>query len=188
MASVNRLQDWWEGISPREQRMIAILIITGIVAVTVFIGLQIRDRMAALEQKNEDTRFALEALHSYRLNKANEPIAPQVPIPDEPTKLETYLEGIASEVNVSIPEFKPVSPQTKNGFVETSRRIRLNNVTVYQFKDFLEKIENRSKVVVVKDMTITTKFNANDRLNVDLVISTYSKEKKDDEESEEKVK
>ncbi|MCG8425463.1 MAG: type II secretion system protein M [Proteobacteria bacterium] len=177
MANVNRLRDWWEGISPREQRLIVALGATAIVVVLILVGLRINDGLRTIEQNNRDIRFALDTLQSYRLSRAEKSDQPQVPIPDQPVKLETYLEGIANEVGISIPSMNPVAPETRGGFVENSTRFDLRRVSIYELKDFLQKVESKKQTVVVKQLNIKPVFRDNQKLNATMIVTTYSKVK-----------
>lgn len=175
MATMTKLQERWEAISPREQRLIMVLGITFVVVIFAFIGMQISKGLNAIAERNESTRLALRALAAYRLSKQEPQAGPQVEIPDEPEKLNTYLEGIAGEVGITIPEFIPVNPTTRNGYTETSRRIELRRVTIQELKDFLHKVETRSQVVVIQSMEIKRQLRDKDKLDVTMVVATYSK-------------
>ena len=177
MASMNRLNEWWEGISPREQRLVVGLGVTAIVVVLIFIGLQVNKGLAAMDRQNQDARVALDALHTYRLARSVEDVQPKVPIPEEPVKLETYLEETAKEVGITIPSFDNVSPETKGDFHISSTRIELTKVTLAQLANFLETTEVKQKSVVVRELQIKPVFNDTSKLNATLVISSYSKKK-----------
>lgn len=177
-SSMNRLSEWWENITPREQRLVAIAGVVGIATLLIFVGLRINDGLTAIEEKNQNTRFALDRLYEYRLNQANKPAAPEVPIPDEPVKLETYLEGIAKEVGIEIRDYKPVSPETRGDFEITSKNIDLRKISLLQLKDFLEKVETKNSAVTVTQLQIKSVFNDKEKLNAPMMVSTYSKKKK----------
>lgn len=187
-SSTNRLNEWWEGISPREQRLVAIAGVVGIATILIFVGLRINDGLGSIEDKNQQTRFALEQLYEYRLNQANQPPKAEIPIPAEPVKLETYLEGIAKEVGIDIPDFKPVSPETVGEFEITSKNIDLRRITLMQLKDFLERVETKNSAVVVTQLQIKSVINDKEKLNAPMMVSAYSKKKSEGDEDKDKDK
>lgn len=178
VTTTDRLREKWERITPRERRMVVLLGVAFIVTMLAWVGFQISDGLTAIEKRNKSIRAALVSLQQYRLTgsqrKSNQV---QVEIPDEPVKLETYLEGIAGEVGVSVPSYNARPPVTKNGFVETSTRIDLRAVSVFQLKDFLERVETRSQVVVITSLHIKRQFREKELLDADMVVTTYSKVK-----------
>ena len=184
MASMNGLRDWWEGITPREQRLVLGASIATVLIVLIYIGLQINDGLKAIDTKNQETRNALEALHNYRLGEAELEAKPKVAIPAEPLKLETYLEEIAKEVDITIPSFNQVSPETKGEYLVTSKRIELRKVTIHQLKDFLHKVETKKPAVVIRNLQIRPVFRDKEKLNVPMLVSTYSKKAEEKEKTE----
>lgn len=177
--SIERLRDRWEQISPREQRLILALGITFSLVVLVLLGRGITAGLAELEAKNLKTRTALRALHDYRQNAgAGTGEAPQVELPDEPVKLQSYLEGIASEVGISIPAFNPQAGNTREGVVTAATRFQLRGISLEQLTGFLEKVETKLPYVVVESLDIKRDFRDREKLEVDLLVTTYANVKK----------
>ena len=59
MAAVDSLRDKWESISPRERRLVALLGASAIIVLVLYVALAIKDRLDALDAKNETARSAL---------------------------------------------------------------------------------------------------------------------------------
>ena len=177
--SIERLRDRWEQISPREQRMILALGITFLLVVLVLLGRGISGGLAELEEKNQKTRTALRVLQDYRQNAgASREEAREVKLPDEPVKLQSYLESIASEVGITIPAFNPQAGATRDGVVTAATRFHLRGISLDQLTSFLEKVESKLPYVVVESLDIKRDFRDNARLEAELLVTTYANAKK----------
>jgi Tfp pilus assembly protein PilO len=173
--SLDQLRDRWEHLGPRERRMVAILGGTLVVCLLAWTWLTIRGGLADIERANELRREALAALQKHRIAEAERAGEVKVEIPAEAVRLEKYLEDVAKEVGLNIPEFKRRNPLEKGKFTELSTQIEMNGVTIQELKDFLEKVETRSQVVVVSELEIKRSFREQDKLDVDMIVSTYQK-------------
>lgn len=183
------LRDRWEGMQERERRLVLILGVTLGVCLFLWVGFTIRDGLAAIEDKNEMTRDALIALQQHRASGGNAR-AGAIEIPSEELKLSRYLETIIKELSLKSPAYPQEKLTTKNGYTEASFSIKMDDISIYELKDLLEKIETRSKVVVVRDLKIKRKLKDKEKLDVTLSVSTFKKagkkeKKKDDDEEDE---
>lgn len=181
--SFESLRMRWDGISEREQRLILVLGITFVVVIVVWVGMQIDKRLTALEKKNAKMRKALQALQYYRAEGGETEVAPQVVFPKKPIKLETYLEGIAEQVEIQIPSFRPLTPQANEDYTENSTRFQIREISVGDLADFLQKVEGNSQVVIVKVLQISQHFRNREKLNVELDVATYFQTQAEDEEN-----
>jgi type II secretory pathway component PulM len=178
--SIERLRDRWDQISPREQRMVLALGITFVLVVLVLLGRGITSGLAELEAKNQKTRQALRVLQDYRQTAgAGNGEAQEVKLPDEPVKLQSYLEGIAGEVGITIPGFNPQAGATRDGVVTAATRFQLRSISLEQLTSFLEKVETKLPYVVVESLEIDRDFRDNSKLEVDLLVTTYANAKKE---------
>ena len=179
-SSLDSLRMRWEGISEREQRLIAVLGITFVVVIVVWVGMQIDKRLTVLEQKNAKMRKALSALQLYRADGGDAQTGPQVAIPKKPVKLQTYLEGIAEEVGVKIPGFNPRPPQESGKYTENSTRIEIRKMSIGELAEFLQKVEG-NPVVVIKALNIRQHFRDREKLDVRMDVATYFEASAEDE-------
>ncbi|HWN71305.1 MAG TPA: type II secretion system protein GspM [Haliangium sp.] len=178
--SIERLRDRWEQISPREQRLILALGITFLLVVLVLLGRGITGGLAELEAKIQKTRTTLRVLEDYRQNAgASTGEAQEVKLPDEPVKLQSYLESIASEVGITIPAFNPQSGATRDGVVTAATRFQLRGISLEQLTSFLEKVESKLPYVVVESVDIKRDFRDSAKLEADLLVTTYANAKKE---------
>jgi type II secretory pathway component PulM len=179
--SIERLRDRWEQISPREQRLILALGATFLLVVLVLLGRGISGGLSELEDKNEKARTTLRVLQDYRqnLSAGGGGETQEVKLPDEPVKLQSYLEGIASEVGITIPGFNPQPGAARDGVVTAAMRFKLRDITLQQLTDFLEKVETNSPHVVVEALDIKRDFRDKQKLEVDVLVTTYANAKKE---------
>jgi hypothetical protein len=174
---LDKLRDRWEHMTARERTLVGALGATFVILVLSWVAFTIRDGLTAIDAKNKETRKALAALAEYRVAKARGDDAPEVVIGDEAVRLESYLSSIASGVGINIPGYNPRSPVTRNGYTEISTRIEIRGLTIYELKDFLERIESRSRVVVISQMQVKRHFREKDKVDVDLIVTTWEKAK-----------
>jgi type II secretory pathway component PulM len=178
--SMERLRDRWEQISPREQRLILALGITFSLVVLVLLGRGITGGLAELDEKNQKTRTALRVLQDYRQNAgASNGEAQEVKLPDEPVKLQSYLESIAGEVGITIPAFNPQAGAARDGVVTAATRFQLRGISLEQLTSFLEKVETKLPYVVVESLDIKRDFRDSAKLEAELLVTTYANAKKE---------
>ena len=176
---MDSLRERWERITPREQKLVILLGLTAVGIALALVGFAISDGLSAREAKNKRTRHALSLLREVRAAGAERSVdTPQVKIPDQPTELESYLEEIGKEIGVPIPGYAPRPKATKGKFTEVSTRIEVRGITVLELKDLLEQIETKSKVVVVTNLHVKRHFRDTDKLDVDMVVSTFYRDNK----------
>ncbi|MCA9679117.1 MAG: type II secretion system protein M [Kofleriaceae bacterium] len=176
MAALDNLRDRWDAITPRERKLVVLLGITGVITILLFIGLDVSDRLDAMEARNAKTRRALAVLQDYRVRgrpDASDNVA--VNIGTEPVKLESYLDKAAQKVGISVPAYKPRLGGTRNGFQVHTVEIQVNGLTIEQVRDFLEAIEADNKLVVTSHIVLKHSFSDKEKLDLKLEVNTYSK-------------
>jgi len=177
-SALDKAKDWWEGKAPRERKLLLALGATLIVMTIGWVAMTIRGGLGAIEKKNDRSRQALAAIDSQRiLNQTRGADVKVVAIPETAVALDSYLDGIITEIQLKSPTY-PAPKETQKGvFVESSTRISLQDLTVYQLKDLLHKIETTNPVVVVTELHVKKRTfgDAIDRVDVDLTVATYYK-------------
>jgi type II secretory pathway component PulM len=174
-AFVDTVRDRWEGISPRERKLVVLLGVSAVVIVLLFMATSIRDRQSTREANNAKMRRALAVLADLRARGEVARADDSAPkIGADPVKLESYLTRAAEKVGITIPSYNPRPPVTKNGFVTHAGQIELRDLTITQVKSLLEAIESDSKVVVVTTLNLTRNFRDKEKLDLKMEIATYS--------------
>jgi hypothetical protein len=159
---------------PRERRLVTILVTTIVVGIAFYVAIGIRDGLNTLETKNQQKREALRALSLYRAGGAAAR-KNVVEIPEEAEKLDRYIDGIIQKVGIESPRYPQPKDTKKGKYVERSFTVKLDKLSIIQLKDFLERIETGSKLVIVKELHVKVNFREKDKLDVDLVVATYFK-------------
>jgi hypothetical protein len=172
------LRDKWDTITPRERRLVVVLGVSVPIILLLFVGLQIRDGLEAMERRNGRMRRALAAIADLR-SRGSEVSGDDVlkKMPSQPIGLESYLSRAAEKVGVTISSFNPLSTVEKDGFSTHGTQFDLANVTVDQAKDFLEAIETESRYVLVTSLTVNRDSADKAKLDLRLQVSTYSRPK-----------
>jgi hypothetical protein len=174
----DKARDFWDRISPRERRLVVIAGIAAPITIAIWLGLSIRDGLVEMEQRNDKTRKALAVLADLRARgettqKVDDAVAM---MGTEPLSLVTYLDNAAKKAQFTLKTTTPHPSVTKNGFVTNSVSCSLDDLSIEQFKTFLMEVEMGSKVVAVTHIDLRRDFRDKAKLDVNLEVSTYSKE------------
>jgi type II secretory pathway component PulM len=175
----DRARDFWDRISPRERWLVVLAAIATPVVIAIWLGLAIHDGLDAMEDRNARTRKALTVLADLRARgQTHEQVDDVVATMGiEPLSLDTYLNNAAKKAQFELKSvITPHTPKPRNGFVTSSSSLTLDKLTIQQLKDFLQQIESGSKVVAVTHLQLDRNIREDDKVNVTLEVSTYSKE------------
>lgn len=177
MAAFDQVRDKWESITPRERRMVVVLGVSFVLVMIIYVSIQIRDGMAAIEAKNQKARRALAALTAYKaqVHTAASPDDPSTLIPEQAVKLESYLYRAGEKAGVTVPGVNGRTPQTKGAFTTHAATVEVREISLTQAKDFLEAIESESKVVLVSSLQIRRNFRDKEKLDLNVEVVTWSK-------------
>jgi hypothetical protein len=179
MAFSDRARDFWDRISPRERRIVIGAAFAAPITIAIWLGLAISDGLNDMEVRNERTRLALDTLADLRARgQVHAPVDDVVATMGfEPTDLDTYLTNAAKKAKFELKStITPHAKQARNGFVTNTSSLQLDKLTIEQVKDFLGAVESDSKVVAVTHLEVRRDFREKDKLDVNLDVSTYSKE------------
>jgi general secretion pathway protein M len=176
------LRERWEQMAPRERRLVTALGVTAVVCVFAFVGLQIKDGLDAIGEKNASTREALRKLDRYALTqaegKADESQQAAV-IGDAATPLASYTEGIANELGLTIPESTERPAVVKGKYRELALDVKLRGVSLEQLAQFMKRIETRQPAVVTTRVFVRPYVSAHEKLDAELTVVTWEKAKVD---------
>lgn len=175
-ASIDGLRARWERMNPSEQRLVTILGVTLVVCVVVALVAKIGSRMDDIEKKNVESRKALRTLAVVRNAKAKATsTGAEIAIPDKALALDSYLEGIISELELTSPTYPAPKEAISGDYAELSFQVQLKGLNIYQLTQLLERIESGSKLVVLKELFVDTNFRDKEKLDVEFKIATYQK-------------
>ena len=174
----DKARDFWDGISPRERRLVILAAIAVPITLAIWLGLSIRDGLVDMEKRNDTTRKALNVLADLRARgetraKVDDAVAM---MGTEPLSLPTYLDNAAKKANFTLKSTTPHPAKIQNGFVTNSVSCSLDDLTIEQLKTFLMEVEMGSKVVAVTKIDMRRDFRDKAKLDISLEVSTYSNE------------
>jgi type II secretory pathway component PulM len=178
MSSISeKARDFWDRISPRERGLVVMAGIAVPLTIAVWLGLAIHDGLGNMEARNTKMRKALVVLEDLKARGPREPADDVVSTMGvEPISLDTYLTNAAQKAGFQLKGTTPRNAVIRNGFVTNSVACQVNDLTIAQFKGFLQEIETASKVVVVTRLDVRRDFKTKELLDATLEVSTYSKE------------
>lgn len=175
-SALDRAKEWWESKAPRERKLLLALGATLIVCTFGWVAMSIRGGLSAIEKKNDQSREALAAIDMQRILKQSQGAGqPVVTIPEAPVALDTYLDGIITEVGLKSPTYPAPKETQKGSTVELTIHVALQDLTIYQLKDLLEKVETQNPVVVVTELHVKKNFGNKENVDVDFTAATYYK-------------
>ncbi len=189
--SMDGLRERWERMNPREQRLAIAFTLVVVIAIVLAMVAKIKSGMAEIESKNAESRKALLSLASYRNAKANATsTGTDVKIPEKgkAVALDTYLEGIISELGLTSPTYPALKEDKDGDYVELHFEVSLKGLDLTQTTQLLEKIETGSKLVVVKEINIDRNFKDKEKLDLDVQVATYRLANEKDGKSKKKSK
>lgn len=179
-AITDRASDFWARISPRERRLVLIAAVAVPLTIAIWLGLAIHDGLDAMAMRNNKSRKALDALSDLRARGQTHEQVDDVAatMGTEPLSLDTYLSNAAKKAKYDLKStITPRQPVSRNGFVTNTSTLTLDNMTIEQLRDFLQEVETASKVVAVTHIDMRRDFRDKDKIDINLEVSTYSKEK-----------
>ncbi len=186
MAIQDKAREFWDRISPRERMLVVLLGVAAPITIILWLGFSIHDGLEAIENRNDKTRHALDVLADLHARGA--PVA--APVDDvvatmgsEPLPLDPYLNKAAQKAGLVLKSTRPRPIITRNGFVTTSVSFELEPLGIEELGAFLKEVETQSKVVFVTHLEVTRNRGKPDKVNAQLDVSTYSREKKEGETS-----
>ncbi|MEO6952195.1 MAG: type II secretion system protein GspM [Polyangia bacterium] len=176
-AQLSRLSERWERLSPRERTLVSAMAATFIVMITLILGFVVTDSISTVEGQNADARQALRDLDTQRepyLRAKAKANAMELRMGKTPVQLQAFLEQVAKDSGVEIPESNELAPvPAGKQFVERSVSIRLKQVKLDSLAKFLKGVEGGPNLVVVTALRVTTRDEKHENLEVEMTVTTY---------------
>ncbi|HZS40648.1 MAG TPA: GspMb/PilO family protein, partial [Polyangia bacterium] len=167
----------FERLSQRERTMVTALGVTFVVMVTLIVGFLITDGLSSLGERNADMRQALKDIETQRdgyLKAKAKGAQLDARIGHQPIQLSGYLEQAAKESGVEIPESNERQATAAGKlFIERSVELRLKSVRLEALAAFLKKIETGPNLVLVTQLSVRTRDDKHQELDVEMTVSTW---------------
>jgi hypothetical protein len=176
---MDALRDRFERLSQRERTMVMALGISFVVMLTLIVGFLITDGLSSIAQRNDDMRQALKDIDTQRdnyLNARSKSRQLETRLGSTPVQLGGYLEQAAKEAGVQIPESNDRAPAPAGKqYIERAVDLRLQHVKLDELATFLKKIETGPNLVIVTALSIHTRDDKHQELDVEMTVSTYER-------------
>jgi type II secretory pathway component PulM len=177
---IQTLRDKWERLSQRERTMVGAMGVTFVIMVTLIVGFLITDGLSSMEERNSDMRQALRDLDTQRdkyLVMKAKVAQMETRLGTTPVQLQGYVENAAKEAGVEISDSsdRPAAAAGKK-FIERSVDLHLKPATLDQITKFMKAIETGRSLVVVKELSVRTRDDKHQQLDVDMVVSTFERD------------
>ena len=171
------LRDKWERLSQRERTMVGAMGVTFFIMVTHIVGFLITDGLSSMEERNADMRQALRDLDTQResyLRMKAKVAQMETRLGTTPVQLQGYVEAAAKEAGVEISDSsdRPAAPAGKK-FIERTVDIHMKPMTIDQLTKFMKAIETGRSLVVVTQLSVRTRDDHHQQLDVDMAVSTF---------------
>ncbi len=174
------LRDKWERLSQRERTMVGAMGITFILMVTLIVGFLITDGLSSMEERNADMRQALRDLDTQRdkyLLMKSKMAQMETRLGTQPVQLQGYVENAAKEAGVEISdETDRQAVAAGKKFIERTVDLHLKPATLDQLTKFMKAIETGRSLVVVKELSVRTRDDKHEQLDIDMAVSTYDRD------------
>lgn len=181
MAKVNMGGGFMDRLTPRERTYIMVLVLVFFLMGTLVL-LYLRDgALRGIEREITTTRLAIDTVHTrgavYK-EKLEQKKEREAKISDQTLLFSTLVEeaaAVAETVQVSNEEEIPPL-DLEAGLLKRSFKFQLRSVTLEDLIKFLTKVESKpGHIVVTEGLLVRSPSNAEDRLNVDVVIATWER-------------
>jgi len=94
-----------------------------------------------------------------------------------PVQLQGYVENAAKEAGVEISDSSDRAPTPAGKkFIERTVDLHLKPMTLDQLTKFMKAIETGRSLVVVKELSVRTRDDKHQQLDVDMVVSTFERD------------
>lgn len=174
---IDALRDRFERLSQRERTMVTALGITLVVFMTLVVGFLIADKVGSMDERNADMRQALKDIETQRdsyLKAKAKTSQLETRVGHQPVQLSGFLEQCAKDAGVQIPESneQPAVAAGKN-YIQRSIDLRLKAVRLEQLAAFLRRIETGPNLVMVTALSVRTRDDKHEELDVEMTVSAY---------------
>lgn len=174
---IEDLKERFERLSARERLAVAAL--GGVMGLLLLLGIGfwVGSSVDDMEQNTNELRetLALLARHHERfaLNQQREQALSRV-IPTEPLELNAYVDRAATDVGIKIGESSETKPIEGKRYERRGLAIKLNQVNIAQLVSLIKRLtESPGTLVQVTRLSVNTRWNKHEELDVELEVSTY---------------
>lgn len=181
-------------LSPRERTLVMALVLTFFVMGTLVLFYLRAQTLRETDAAIDANKAALQAVYTrgavYK-DRLEAKKKREKNIPSESIQFLTLVEAAQNGIEgLTVSDQEEVAPKTLEGnLIKRSFKFKLRSVTIEQAMKFLTSLESEpGRIILTEQLSIRSPSSSEDRLNLDVVISTWEREAEeelDDEEEEE---
>lgn len=181
---INKIDDLrgsFSRLSTRERLMIGGLALSLVVGLVVVVGYIILSGLEEIEENNAAMRVAIRELERNRdcyMVQRRRTAQLEVRM-SRPIELNRFVETAASAVGVSITESGEIKPVTIGRYTQRGVEVKLRKVTIDQLAKLMRELEGSPSIVQITRLNVNTRWNQHKDLDVELVISTFERRKRE---------
>jgi hypothetical protein len=162
--------------------MIAGLGLSFVLGIVVIVSYLVLSGLEELEEHNAKMREAIKMLTQNRdalMTQSARQRAFELRIAN-PLELNRFVETAASAAGVSIAESGEITPVSGDRYIQRGVEIKLRKVNLEQLAKMMKELEGSKNVVQITRLSVNTRWNQHQDLEVEMVVSTWEKKKKID--------
>jgi len=176
---IRRVQDFWQGLAPREQILVgsagAALALTLLVFAFVMPVLGLADSATERVQSAENQLVAMQRLQreygdiDSRLRSVEDRIRKQ----QGRSNINTELATLAQQSGVAIKSMEPRAAGNDDHYEETKVEVKLEKVSLEQAVKYLHNIEISDRQLSIKSLRIKSRKDNSNLLDVSFAVSAF---------------
>jgi len=176
------IQDSFHRLSPKERLILGILGFGGATALVLTMGYLYASKTGELQETNQELRDAIRSITKHKkkyLEYDAEKKVVEKSFSFGPLALDDYVAKAGKHANIKITESNATKKKEENGYLISGVSIKLRKVGISELIKFINKLESSNKQLVqITSISINTRWNRHQELDVDMVVSTYDKAEK----------
>lgn len=176
-------------LAPRERLALGGLAFVFVLGIAFVVGYVILSGLEDLEESNAATHKALKDLQQYGnkyMTQRRRIAALEVRMSRTPLELNSFVEQKAKAVGISIAESGEITPVDGERYQQRGLEIKLRRVKIDDLAKLIKAIEGSPHIVQITSLSVNTRWNEHENLDVQMVVSTFERRKEKPPEPDKK--
>jgi len=184
------IQDSFQRLSPSEKLLFGVAGFAAFAIILVAIVYLYATKVDSLQVENEELREAIRSISKHKKKYLEYNAEKQVvekSFSYGSLSLDDYVAKAGTYADIKITESNATKKKEEDGYVVSGVSIKLRKVEISKLVKFINKLESSKKQLVqITSVSINTRWNRHQELDVDMVVSTYDKPNKPSQEKKQK--
>ena len=181
MKLFTKVEEFYDNLSLREQRMVVASVLITVLFVASFFTFLINDSFTEREDRIRELKSAARLLERNResVEETKKMLASvEMKATKKPPMLQGYLDELAKQYDLRNTSYTPKKSKDlgSNGeYREESVEVKFHDVDLKKITQFMDKVEKSPNLILVTELRVTTRRGQHERLDQVLVISSFYK-------------